>query len=605
MKSVMRYYRPYILPVIVIIGVLFGQAMCELALPGYMSDIINNGIVKQDMGTIRHVGLIMIVVAFGSMVFSICGSFIASRTAAKSARDIRAALFHRVTAFSTAEMNQFSTASLITRSTNDVQTVQMTTVMILRMAVFSPIMGVGALINALNTTVSLTWIIGVTLAGILVLMGALFFMVMPKFRVLQSKLDRLNLLIKERLSGLLVVRAFNTEEYEEKRFDAANLDLTKINIFINRVMSFMFPALMVIMNVCSIMIVWFGSKMAGAGDLMIGDMLALLQYAMHIILSFLFIAAMFIMIPRAAVSMRRIGAVLDVEPGIKDPEEPVEMEKTPAGQTEAGQPAAGQAENAEKANRNEARGTVEFRDVSFAFPDAERNALEHISFIARPGQTTAIVGGTGSGKSTLLNLIPRFYDVTEGAVLLDGVDIRKMKLKDLRGQIGYVPQKGVLFSGTIASNIRFGDEEASEEEIGEVTRIAQADEFINEKPEGIDQEVSQGGTNVSGGQKQRLSIARALIRKSPVYLFDDSFSALDFKTDRKLRQALKENTGESTFIIVAQRINTVMDADQIIVMDQGRIAGIGTHRQLLETCGIYREIAMSQLSEEELRKEGV
>ena len=599
----MRYYRPYILPVIVIIGVLFGQAMCELALPGYMSDIINNGIVKQDMGIIRHVGLIMIVVAFGSMVFSICGSFIASRTAAKSARDIRAALFHRVTAFSTAEMNQFSTASLITRSTNDVQTVQMTTVMILRMAVFSPIMGVGALINALNTTVSLTWIIGVTLAGILVLMGALFFMVMPKFRVLQSKLDRLNLLIKERLSGLLVVRAFNTEKYEEERFDVANLDLTKINIFINRVMSFMFPALMVIMNVCSIMIVWFGSKMAGAGDLMIGDMLALLQYAMHIILSFLFIAAMFIMIPRAAVSMRRIGAVLDVEPGIKDPEEPAAMEQASDGQPEAG--SAGQADGAEKERKGKARGIVEFRDVSFAFPDAAKNALEHISFTARPGQTTAIVGGTGSGKSTLLNLIPRFYDVTEGAVLLDGIDIRKMKLKDLRGQIGYVPQKGVLFSGTIASNIRFGDEEASEEEIGEVTRIAQADEFINEKPEGIDQEVSQGGTNVSGGQKQRLSIARALIRKSPVYLFDDSFSALDFKTDRKLRQALKENTGESTFIIVAQRINTVMDADQIIVMDQGRIAGIGTHRQLLETCGIYREIAMSQLSEEELRKEGV
>ena len=603
MKSVMRYYRPYILPVIVIIGVLFGQAMCELALPGYMSDIINNGIVKQDMGIIRHVGLIMIVVAFGSMVFSICGSFIASRTAAKSARDIRAVLFHRVTAFSTAEMNQFSSASLITRSTNDVQTVQMTTVMILRMAVFSPIMGVGALINALNTTVSLTWIIGVTLAGILVLMGALFFMVMPKFRVLQSKLDRLNLLIKERLSGLLVVRAFNTEKYEEERFDVANLDLTKINIFINRVMSFMFPALMVIMNVCSIMIVWFGSKMAGAGDLMIGDMLALLQYAMHIILSFLFIAAMFIMIPRAAVSMRRIGAVLDVEPGIKDPEEPAAMEQASDGQPEAG--SAGQADGAEKERKGKARGIVEFRDVSFAFPDAAKNALEHISFTARPGQTTAIVGGTGSGKSTLLNLIPRFYDVTEGAVLLDGIDIRKMKLKDLRGQIGYVPQKGVLFSGTIASNIRFGDEEASEEEIGEVTRIAQADEFINEKPEGIDQEVSQGGTNVSGGQKQRLSIARALIRKSPVYLFDDSFSALDFKTDRKLRQALKENTGESTFIIVAQRINTVMDADQIIVMDQGRIAGIGTHRQLLETCGIYREIAMSQLSEEELRKEGV
>ena len=578
-KTVMKFYKPYIFAVLLIIGVLFGQAMCELALPGYMSKIINKGIVIQNLETIKSVGLIMIVVAFASMVFSISGSFIASRVAAKSARDIRAALFPRVTEFSPAEMNQFSTASLITRSTNDVQSVQMTTVMMLRMAIFSPIMGIGALINAVNTKASLTWIIGVTLAGIIVLMLAIFFMVMPKFRVLQSKLDKLNLLIKERLSGLLVVRAFNTEGLEEKRFDLANLDLTKINIFINRVMSFMFPALMVIMNICSIMIVWFGSRMADHGNLMIGDMLALLQYAMHIILSFLFIAAMFIMIPRAAVSMRRIGAVLDVEPGIRDPEEPVSIE--------------------------ERRGTIEFRDVSFAFPDAARNSIDHVSFKAEPGCTTAIVGGTGSGKSTLLNLILRFYDVTEGQILMDGVDIRKLELKELRDMIGYVPQKGLLFSGTIGSNIKTGHEKASDEEVMEAARVAQADSFIMEKPEGLDQAVAQGGTNVSGGQKQRLSIARALMKKAPVYLFDDSFSALDFRTDKELRKALRESTADSTFIIVAQRINTIMDADQIITMDRGRIAGIGTHKELLQNCDVYREIAASQLSEEELRKEGI
>ncbi|MBR6444096.1 MAG: ABC transporter ATP-binding protein, partial [Firmicutes bacterium] len=551
----------------------------ELALPGYMSEIINKGIVMQHMDTIYHVGMIMIVVAFGSMAFSISGSFLASRVAAKTARDVRGALFHRVTSFSNAEMNQFSTASLITRSTNDVQTVQTTPVMVLRMAIFSPIMGVGALINAINTTVSLTWIIGVTLAGIIIIMGGLFFMVMPKFRVLQSKLDRLNLLIKERLSGILVVRAFNTEPFEEKRFDDANLDLTKLNISINRIMSFTFPVLMLIMNACSIMIVWFGSKMADHGDLMIGDMLALIQYAMHIILSFLFIAAMFIMIPRAAVSMRRIGAVLDVEPGIKDPEEPVEPAET--------------------------KGVLEFRDVTFSFPDAKHTALEHVSFTASPGSTTAIIGGTGSGKTTLLNLIPRFYDVTEGEILLDGVDIRKMSLDSLRDKVGYVPQKAMLFSGTIASNLRFGDEEASEEDLKEAAEIAQAMEIINETPEGMERQVAQGGTNVSGGQQQRLSIARALVKKAPIYLFDDSFSALDFRTDRALRNALKEKIGDSTFIIVAQRINTIMDADQIIVLNSGRVAGIGTHHQLLEDCQVYKEIAQSQLSEEELRKEGI
>ncbi len=576
MKTTLKYYRPYILPIVLIIAFLFGQAMCELALPGYMSDIINNGIVKQDMDYIRHTGLIMIAVAAATVVCAIMGSLLASRTAARSSRDIRRALFRKVTAFSAAELNDFSTASLITRSTNDVQMVQQATVMILRLACFAPIMGIGAVIKALNTSVSLSWTIGIALLVILSIMAVAFFLVLPKFQVLQTKLDKLNLLMKERLSGVLVIRAFNTEKSEEKRFDIANRDLTKINMFTNKAMSFMMPMLMFVMNGVSILIVWAGAHLVNDGSLMIGDMLAYLQYAMHVIMSFLFITMMFIMIPRAIVSAKRIGEVLDVEPSIEDPEMPETVE--------------------------DHRGVVEFDHVSFSYPDAEKEVLEDISFTAGPGRTTAIIGGTGSGKSTLISLIPRFYDATEGSVRVDGKDVRDITQHELRDQIGYVPQKGLLFSGTIASNLQYGKEDATEAEMLEAAETAQAMDFIREKEHGLDEEVAQGGTNVSGGQKQRLSIARALVKKPKIYIFDDSFSALDFKTDKALREALKEKVGDSTIIIVAQRINTIIDADQILVLDEGRLAGKGTHDELMETCDVYREIALSQLSEEELER---
>lgn len=576
MRTVLRYYRPYIPFVILILAFLFGQAMCELALPGYMSDIINNGIVKQDMDYIWRTGALMIGVSAATVVCSLAGSFFASRTAAKSSRDIRDALFKKVTAFSAAELEEFSTASLITRSTNDVQMVQQATVMILRLACFAPMMGIGAIIKALNTSVSLSWTVGLALLVILCIMAMAFFLVLPKFQVLQKKLDRLNLIMKERLSGILVIRAFNTERSEEKRFDDANVELTKINMFVNRAMSFMMPALMFVMNAVSILIIWAGAHLVEAQSLMIGDMLAYLQYAMHVIMSFLFITMIFIMIPRSAVSAQRIGEVLDVEPTIEDAETPVSL--------------------------TDCSGTVQFRNVSFAYPDAEEKTLENISFTAQPGKTTAIIGGTGSGKSTLISLIPRFYDVTEGEVLLDGVNIRDLTQHDLREQIGYVPQKGLLFSGTIATNLQYGKDDASPEEMIEAAATAQAMEFIDEKEHGIDEEVSQGGTNVSGGQKQRLSIARALVKKPKIYIFDDSFSALDFKTDKALRDALKEKVGDSTIIIVAQRINTIIDADQIIVLDEGKLAGIGTHEQLMEECQVYKEIALSQLSEEELER---
>lgn len=576
MKTTLKYYRPYILPIVLIIAFLFGQAMCELALPGYMSDIINNGIVKQDMGYIRHTGLIMIAVAAATVVCAIMGSLLASRAAARSSRDIRRALFRKVTAFSAAELNDFSTASLITRSTNDVQMVQQATVMILRLACFAPIMGIGAVIKALNTSVSLSWTIGIALLVILGIMTVSFFLVLPKFQVLQTKLDKLNLLMKERLSGVLVIRAFNTEKSEEKRFDIANRDLTKINMFTNKAMSFMMPMLMFVMNGVSILIVWAGAHLVNDGSLMIGDMLAYLQYAMHVIMSFLFITMMFIMIPRAIVSAKRIGEVLDVEPSIEDPEMPETVE--------------------------DHRGVVEFDHVSFSYPDAEKEVLEDISFTAGPGRTTAIIGGTGSGKSTLISLIPRFYDATEGSVRVDGKDVRDITQHELRDQIGYVPQKGLLFSGTIASNLQYGKEDATEAEMLEAAETAQAMDFIREKEHGLDEEVAQGGTNVSGGQKQRLSIARALVKKPKIYIFDDSFSALDFKTDKALREALKEKVGDSTIIIVAQRINTIIDADQILVLDEGHLAGKGTHDELMQTCDVYREIALSQLSEEELER---
>lgn len=579
MKEMLKYYKPYIPIILLIIAALFGQAMCELALPGYMSDIINFGIIKSDMSYIYKTGAIMLLVALAVVICTGLAGLFSARVAAKSSRDIRSALFRRVTAFSAAELERFSTASLITRSTNDVQMVQQSTVMILRLACFAPIMGIGAVIKALRTSVPLSWTIALAVLAILLIMALAFFLVMPKFKVLQSKLDRINLIMGERLSGLLVVRAFTMEPYEEDRFDEANLELKKINIFVNRAMSFLMPALMLVMNLSSILIVWVGSKLIDAQNLLVGDMLAFMQYAMQIIISFLFITMMFIMIPRAVVSGQRIGAVLKVEPSINDAPDCVEAD-SPAGK-------------------------IEFRDVSFAYPDAEEKTLSHISFTANPGETTAIIGGTGSGKSSLISLIPRFYDVTEGEILLDGTDIRRISQKSLRQAIGYVPQKGMLFSGTIASNLRYAKEDASSEEMRDAAEIAQAMDFIREKPEGFEEPVAQGGTTVSGGQKQRLSIARALLKNPKIYLFDDSFSALDFKTDAALRKALKEKVGNSTFIIVAQRINTIMDADKIIVLDEGQIAGIGTHSQLLKECGVYREIASSQLSEEELGKGGL
>lgn len=592
MKTVLKYYKPYIPYIIFIVLFLFGQAMCELALPAYMSDIIDEGIVKGDMPYIWRTGAIMIVISVGTLAFAMAGDFLAARTAAKSSRDIRHALFNKVINFSAAELEEFSTASLITRSTNDVQTVQQTTVMLLRMAIFAPCMGIGSVVRALQTSVSLSWTVGIALGAIVIIMAGSFFLVLPKFKVLQQKLDRMNLIMKERLSGMLVIRAFTTEKHEQKRFDIANWDLTKLNLFVNKAMSFMMPLLMFVMNGVGILIVWAGAHLIEADKLMVGDMLAYLQYAMHVIMSFLFVTMIFIMIPRAAVSAQRIGAVLDVEPTITDPAEPA---------------ASGEAENAKGTQCEEKacgmpRGLVEFKNVSFAYPDAEEKTLEDISFIAEPGKTTAIIGGTGSGKSSLIKLIPRFYDASEGQVLVDGVDIRDITQHDLRQQIGYIPQKGVLFSGTIASNLQYGDSDATETEMMEALETAQATAFIAEKANGLDEEIAQGGINVSGGQKQRLSIARALVKKPKIYIFDDSFSALDFKTDKALRAALKEKVGDSTLIIVAQRINTIMDAEQILVLEDGKLAGKGTHDELMETCEVYKEIALSQLSEEELER---
>jgi len=561
---------------LLVVLLLFCQAMCELSLPAYMSDIINNGIVPMDMPYIYRTGLIMVGLAFACSLFAVGGGFFASRTAAGASRDIRRALFANVTDFSSAELDSFSTASLITRATNDVQQIQQAAVMTLRMAIFAPIMGIGALVRALATSPSLTWTIGLALAVIICIMVFMFFAVMPKFRILQSKLDRLNQVIAERLSGLLVVRAFNSEQAEEERFDVTNTELRKINIFVNRCMAFLFPSMTIVMNLVNILIVWVGAHMVESQNLLIGDMLAFLQYAMHVIISFLFVTMMFIMIPRAAVSGNRIGEVLDIKPTIRDAEGAV----TPSA----------------------LRGEITFKDVSFAYPDAEEKTLDDISFTASPGTTTAIIGGTGSGKSSLISLIPRLFDVTEGAICLDGQDIRTMPQKSLRDAIGYVPQKGLLFTGTIADNLRYGKSDATMEELERAAATAQSLSFIKEMPNGFDTEVAQGGTSVSGGQKQRLSIARALVKDPQVLIFDDSFSALDFKTDAALRKALRESASEKTLIIVAQRINTIMDADQILVMEDGRIVGRGTHEELLRTCELYKEIAMSQLSEEELGK---
>ena len=526
-------------------------------------------------GYILRVGGLMLLVTLLFTICTIAVGFISARVAAGLARDLRQALFTKVESFSKVEFDRFSTASLITRSTNDVTQVQMLVIMALRMIFYAPIIGVGAIIRAVNQSVSMSWLIGLAVVILLGLIITVFSIALPKFKIIQSLIDRLNLVVRENLSGMMVIRAFNNQQFEENRFDKANKDLTSTSLFVNRIMVVMMPLMMLLMSSLTLAIIWVGAHQVAESTLQVGSMMAFIQYAMQVVMSFLMMSIMFIMVPRASVSAGRIADVLEVSPVIVDPRQP-------------------------KALAKPVKGQVEFEHVSFRYPGAEEDVLHDINFTAQPGQITAIIGSTGSGKSTLVNLIPRFYDVTEGAIRLDGIDIRELNQKDLREQIGYIPQKGLLFTGTIESNLRYADEGASEETLAQAARVAQASEFIETMPDGMRSEISQGGSNVSGGQKQRLAIARALVKKPPVYIFDDSFSALDFKTDLALRKALKDTTGDSTILIVAQRIATIKNADQIVVLDEGKVVGTGVHHELMESCETYREIALSQLSKEEL-----
>ncbi len=530
---------------------------------------------KIQTGYLAKTGGMMIALAFLGMAASVLVGFLASRVGASAGRDLRGRVFHKVVGFSNHEFNQFSTASLITRSTNDIQQIQMLIVMLLRMVLYAPILAIGGVFQVMKTNVSMSWIIGLAVIIIACMVLLLFVVAMPKFKMLQKLVDKLNLVTREILTGLSVIRAFSTEKHEEKRFDDANVELTKTNLFVNRAMTFMMPVMMLVMNGVSVLIVWTGAHGISDGQMQVGDMMAFIQYTMQIIMGFLMLCMISIMLPRAAVAADRVEEVLKSETIICDPEQPEVLPE-------------------------QGEGVLSFDHVSFKYPGADEDVLQDITFTAWPGQTTAIIGSTGSGKSTLVNLIPRFYDVTEGKITLDGIDIRDIKQHDLREKLGYVPQKGVLFSGNIASNIMFGNQDGTEEEMKEAAEIAQATEFIETKPEGYESPIAQGGSNVSGGQKQRLSIARAIAKHPQVFIFDDSFSALDYKTDVTLRHALAEKTSESTVLIVAQRISTILHAEQILVLDDGKIVGKGTHAELLKNCEVYREIAESQLSRAEL-----
>jgi len=548
---------------------------------------VSNVMVKQfydelevDTGSIRlryilRTGIFMLLITLAGALATIFVSLISTRISSDVGRRMRQDVSSRVVRFSSTEFDKFFTASLITRTTNDITQVQMLLITGIRMICFAPIMGIGGIVMAVRKSPSMSWIIAVAVLVLIMLILVIFQVAVPRFKLIQKLVDKLNLVTREHLSGMMVIRAFGTQKYEEERFEGVNRELTGVNLFINRIMAVMFPVMSFLMNILSLVIVWVGAHLIDLGSIQIGDMMAFIQYSMQIIISFLMISITFIMIPRAAVSVSRIAEVLDTEPVILDPDKPKDI-------------------------KGKARGRVEFRNVSFKYSGAEDYVLKDISFVAEPGKTTAFIGSTGSGKSTLVNLIPRFYDVTEGQILIDGIDVREMSQHDLHEIIGYVPQKGILFSGTIASNLKYGRNGATGEEIAEAAAIAQATEFISALPEGFESPIAQGGTNVSGGQKQRLSIARALVKKAPIFIFDDSFSALDFKTDAALRKALKESTGDSTVLIVAQRVGTIKNADQIIVLDQGRIVGKGTHSELIKSCETYREIALSQLSEEEL-----
>jgi ATP-binding cassette subfamily B protein len=517
----------------------------------------------------------MVLLALLSAITNVGVGFLAARTSAGVARDMRQDVFTKVESFSSQEFNNFSTASLITRATNDVTQIQRVVFMVMRLLFYAPIIGIGGVIRAVDKSPNMWWIIALAVAVLILLIVIVFFISVPKFTIIQKLIDRLNLVTRENLSGMMVIRAFNKQDFEEQRFDKANRDLADVTLFINRIMAIIMPAMMLVMNGLSILIIWVGAHQIADSTLQVGDMMAFLQYSSQIMFAFLMFSMLFIFLPRASVSGERIVEVLETENVIKDPEDP-------------------------KPLPNPFLGKVEFKDVYFRYPDAEEDMLQGISFTAQPGQVTAIIGSTGCGKSTLVNLVPRFFDVSKGALLVDDIDVRDVLLHDLREKIGYVPQKSILFSGTIESNLRLADEDAIEEILHESIEIAQASDFVFENPEGLEAPISQGGANVSGGQKQRLSIARALVKKPPIFIFDDTFSALDFKTDTALRKALKEKTGDSTVLLVTQRVATVMSADQIIVLDDGKIVGKGTHRDLMKTCQTYQEIATSQLSKEEL-----
>lgn len=574
MLKLYRYLKPFIPMVIGVLVFVFLQTIGNLYLPTLMSDIIDKGVMMGDSGVIMRIGGLMLLVSAGSVLAAVIASYLSSRTAMGFGRDVRNRVFRRVASYSLHEFDKLGTATLITRTTNDITQVQNVTMMILRMMITAPLTIIVGTILALKQDKSMTLILVVSIPALVIVITVIARKVMPLFRQVQKKIDKINRVLREKLTGIRVIRAFNTVDSERSRFNEANEDLTNTFIKVNRIMAFMMPTIMLIMNFTSVSVLWFGSIRISNGAMDLGAMTALTQYIMQIMFSMLMLAMMFIMVPRAQAAAARINEVLDTLPEITDPDDPK--------------------------NQFTGRGHVEFKDVTFRYYGAEEPALTDISFDARPGEVTAIIGSTGSGKSTLVNLIPRFYDIESGSILIDGIDVRDITQENLRAKIGYVPQKAVLFSAAIDDNIRFGKDDATDEEVRKAAEIAQAMEFINDIDDGFAHEVSQGGTNVSGGQKQRLSIARALVRKPEVYIFDDSFSALDFKTDAKLRGALRQEIAEATVFIVAQRVGTVMEADRIIVLDEGHIVGIGKHSELLKTCDVYREIVASQLTEEEI-----
>lgn len=578
-SAVLRYYLHYMGWIVLALGFLTCEAVCELELPSYMSSMISEGIMSSDLTNVLKTGGIMLAIALAACCSSIIVSFLASRVGSGMSKDLRADIFDKVLSFSSKEYNSFSVSSLITRSTNDITQIQIFSIVFLRMVMYAPIMGIGGVIKAVNTASGISAlgiVVGVALAVVVCAIVILMLVVLPKFTKIQKQVDDVNRVAREGLSGMMVVRAFNTQAHEEERFEQANAALTKTNLFVNRIMALLMPLITILMNGISVATVWVAALFV-EDYMQVANMMAFMQYAIQIIMSFMMISMVFILLPRAAVAMRRVADVLCTQPSISDPE----GEEQPRG--------------------IRMKGEIAFNDVAYNYGGSE-NAVENISFTASPGETVAVIGPTGSGKSTVINLIPRLADVTQGSVTIDGRDVRDYNIEDLRKNIGFVPQKNVLFSGTIRSNLLMGDQGASEERLKRAADIAQASEFINEKPDGFDEPIAQGGTNVSGGQKQRLAIARALVKDAPIYIFDDSFSALDFKTDAALRKALKENEKDATLIIVAQRVGTIMNADRIVVLDDGRMVGVGTHEELMRSCEVYKQIALSQLSEEDLNR---